>query len=236
MCAIDDTLHGVFHVRNTRSVRRRQRISSFHTGLWWHIRFVIVRLWVWPRPSRVHVATTSSHMSPTTATIVLQPFVRDYPGELLPEETFTQPPSWSLSNFYQLLLFTMIHSILTVQIACVAIFLRNLCPFPFWSTSWSAALHLIFHTFLHPISVFFSQHMPYLRKLFCCSINIISSTPSVLVAFSDLILLVGRQEGHSARKNMREWWRWALISPDGVAPSRMVSVSASVNLPLHHKV
>ena len=32
------------------------------------------------------------------------------------------------------------------------------------------------------------------------------------------------------------WWRWALVSPDGVAPSQMVSVSASVNLPLHHKV
>ena len=34
-------------------------------------------------------------------------------------------------------------------------------------------------------------------------------------------------------------WRWAghqLVSPDGVAPIRMVSVSASVNLPLHHKV
>ena len=29
---------------------------------------------------------------------------------------------------------------------------------------------------------------------------------------------------------------WAMVSPDGVAPSRMVSVSASVNLPLHHKV
>jgi len=29
---------------------------------------------------------------------------------------------------------------------------------------------------------------------------------------------------------------WALISLDGVVPSRMVSVSASVNLPLHHKV
>jgi len=27
-----------------------------------------------------------------------------------------------------------------------------------------------------------------------------------------------------------------VISPDGVAPSRMVGVSASVNLPLHHKV
>ena len=35
---------------------------------------------------------------------------------------------------------------------------------------------------------------------------------------------------------MGQWWRWELVSPDGVAPSRMVSVSASVNLPLHHKV
>jgi len=32
------------------------------------------------------------------------------------------------------------------------------------------------------------------------------------------------------------WWRWALVSLDGVAPSRVVGVSASVNLPLHHKV
>jgi len=32
------------------------------------------------------------------------------------------------------------------------------------------------------------------------------------------------------------WWRWTLVSPDGVAPSWMVGVSASVNLPLHHKV
>ena len=34
---------------------------------------------------------------------------------------------------------------------------------------------------------------------------------------------------------MGGWWRWALVSPDGVAPSQMVGVSASVNLPLHHK-
>ena len=32
------------------------------------------------------------------------------------------------------------------------------------------------------------------------------------------------------------WWRWTLISPDGVVPSRMVGVPASVNLPLHHEV
>ena len=35
---------------------------------------------------------------------------------------------------------------------------------------------------------------------------------------------------------MGGWWRWTLVSPDGVAPSRMFSVSASVNLPLLHKV
>ena len=56
-----------------------------------------------------------------------------------------------------------------------------------------------------------------------------------LVAFSALTPLAGRQEGHPACKRMVGWWRWALVSPDGVAPSQVVSVSASVNLPLHHK-
>ena len=37
-------------------------------------------------------------------------------------------------------------------------------------------------------------------------------------------------------KNMGGWWRWAQVSLDGVAPSQMVGVSASVNLPLHHRV
>jgi len=96
----------------------------------------------------------------TTTTTVLWPFVRDYPGEPVPEETFTHPPSWSSSSLYQLLPSTKIHSILPVQTACLASFLHNLSPRPLWSTSWSGALHLIFHTFLHPISVFFSQHMP----------------------------------------------------------------------------
>jgi len=97
----------------------------------------------------------------TTTTIVLRPFVQDYLGEPVPEETFTHPPSWSSSNLYQLLPATTIHSILPVQITFLAIFLHNLSPRPFlvWSNSWSGALHLIFHTFLHPISVFFSQHM-----------------------------------------------------------------------------
>jgi len=56
------------------------------------------------------------------------------------------------------------------------------------------------------------------------------------MAVSALTLLVGRQEWYPVCKKYGGWWRWALVSPDGVAPSRMVGVSASANLPLHHKV
>ena len=95
------------------------------------------------------------------------------------KKTLTHPPSSSSPNLYQLLPSTTIHNILPVQTACLAIFLHNLSPCPLWSTSWSGALHLIFHTFLHPISVFFSQHIPIPSQPVCCSINIISSVPSL---------------------------------------------------------
>jgi len=106
----------------------------------------------------VHYECHSIHT--TTTTTILRPFVRDYPGEPVPEETFTHPPSWSSSSLYQLLPSTKIHSILLVQITCLAIFLHNFSSCPLWSTSWSGAIHLILHTFLHPIGVFFLQHMP----------------------------------------------------------------------------
>ena len=48
----------------------------------------------------------------------------------VPEETFTHPPSWSSCSLYQLLPSTTIHSILPVQITCLAIFLHNLCSRP----------------------------------------------------------------------------------------------------------
>jgi len=64
----------------------------------------------------------------TTTTTILRPFVWDYPGELVPEETFTHPPSWSSSNLYQLLPSTAIYSILPVQITCLTMFLYNLSP------------------------------------------------------------------------------------------------------------
>jgi len=44
-----------------------------------------------------------------------------------------------------------------------------------------------------------------------------------------------RQEG-TWPKNGGDDGGGSLISPDGVAPSRIVGVSASVYLPLHHKV
>ena len=91
----------------------------------------------------------------TTTTTVLRPFVRDYPGELVPEETLTHPPSWSSSNLYQLLPSTTIHSILLVQNTCLVIFLHNLCPCPLWSTSWSGALHSYsIHFFTQSVSSF----------------------------------------------------------------------------------
>jgi len=104
-------------------------------------------------------------------TIVLRPFVRDYPGELVPEETFTHPPSWSSSNLYQLLPSTTIYSILTVQTTCLAIFLLSLSPRPLWCRSYAIDF------FTQSVSSF-QNTCPY-QNLFCCSIKIISSTASL---------------------------------------------------------
>ena len=50
-------------------------------------------------------------------------------------------------------------------------------------------------------------------------------------------MLVGWQEGHPAHKKYGGMVEVSTgYSPDGVASSWMVSVSVSVNLPLHHKV
>ena len=64
--------------------------------------------------------TTTTSTTTTTTTTVLRPFVRDYLGEPVPEETLTYRPSWSSSNLYQLLPFTTIHSILPLPITCLA--------------------------------------------------------------------------------------------------------------------
>ena len=72
----------------------------------------------------MRLAENTGHKT-TTTTTVLWSYVRDYPGDLVPEETLTQPLSWS-SNLYQLLPSTTIHSILPVQITCLAFFAQLL--------------------------------------------------------------------------------------------------------------
>ena len=130
--------------------------------VWLPIRFLtsVIHLLLYCNILSYHIVEIITYTTTHTTSTVLRPFVRDYPGEPVPEETLTHPPSCSSSNLYQLLPSTTIHSILLVHIPCLAIFLHNFFPCPVWSTSWSGALHLIFHTFLHPISVFFLHHMP----------------------------------------------------------------------------
>jgi len=52
--------------------------------------------------------------------------------------------------------------------------------------------------------------------------------------YTDVQLLL--EEFRFSLHSFGGWWRWALVRPDGVAPSQMIGVSASVNLSLHHKV
>ena len=109
--------------------------------------------------------------------------VRDNLGEPVPEETFTHSHlSWSSVIPYLLLPSTMIHDIIPVQFTYLTVFSHNLSPSFLWATSWPGTLNFILHTFLHPIIVFFLQHMP----LFHCSTEIMSSYPSL-----SLYLLLG---------------------------------------------
>ena len=88
-------------------------------------------------------------------------FVWDNPGELVPEGTFTHSHlSWSSIVPYLLHPSTTNHDILSVQSTHLTVFFYNLSPSFLWSTSWPGTLNFILHTFLHPIIVFFSQHVP----------------------------------------------------------------------------
>jgi len=66
--------------------------------------------------------------------------------------------------------------------------------------------------------------------------SVCSLIQQALVAFNALTLLLDGRKGIWPVKNGRMVEVGTFISPDGVPPSRMVVVSASVNLPLHHKV
>ena len=77
------------------------------------------------------------------------------------EETFThshQP--WSSNILYQLSPFTAIQQHPPCSIYVLESPFHNLFPGPLWSTSWSGTFCFVLHTFLHPIIIFFSPHMP----------------------------------------------------------------------------
>jgi len=106
-------------------------------------------------------------------------FVWENPGEPVPEETYTHSHLlWSSVVPYLFHPSIMIHGILPVHFTCLTVFFQNISPSFLWPIFWPDTLHFILHTFLLPIIVFFSQHMPYHRNLFCCSTEIISSNPS----------------------------------------------------------
>ena len=66
-----------------------------------------------------------------THTTVKWPFVRDYPGRPVPEETFTHShPSWSSDILYHLPPFTTIHGFLFVQFTSLTVLSDKFSPGP----------------------------------------------------------------------------------------------------------
>ena len=116
-----------------------------------------------------------------THTTFLRSSIRDYPGEPVPEATFTHSHrSCSPAIFYQLRPSTVIHSILLAQITCLTVCttsIQVLCGLPLGlepSASYSI------HFFTQSLSSFCNA-CPYHRSLFCCSSEIISSVRSLTI-------------------------------------------------------
>jgi len=83
----------------------------------------------------------------------------DNPGEPVSEETFTHSHlTWSwIIPYASFIYYDPRHALCSIY---VTVFSHNLSLSFLWSTSWPGTLHFKIHTFLHPIIVFFSQHMP----------------------------------------------------------------------------
>jgi len=109
-------------------------------------------------------------------TTVLQPFVWDHPGEPVPEETFTNSHlSWLSIILYQLppSIASSLFNLRAWQFFCTTS-LQILFSLPVGqapSSSYSM------HFFTQSLSSFHNI-CPYHHNLFCCSIEIMSSSPS----------------------------------------------------------
>jgi len=114
------------------------------------------RAWNW-RPSRTTEVNTWHTHNRFTALWIFSGTTRvsRYQKKHLPTDTYRGHQS-SLICFLHLLR-PMAFSLFNL---CLTVFLHNLCASFLLSTSWPGTLHFILHTFLHPVTVFFSQHMP----------------------------------------------------------------------------
>ena len=158
----------------------------------------------------------------TTTTTVLRPFVRDYRGEPVPEETLTHPPSWSSSNFYQL--FHLLQSTTSSLFKYTAIFLHNLSPRPLWSTSWSGPLHSYSVQFFTQSVSSFRNTCPYYRNLFWCSTKIISSIPSLpLNSLLGTLSFTLTSHTHLTILISARWSATSLWSPYGIGQAIIFS-------------
>jgi len=144
----------------------------------------------------------------TTTTTALQPFFRDHPGEPVPEQNF-----WTLWCKGRLRgRGRGRHTDYPARRHSIRI---NQCPPP-------------------PSPIFFTGRMPFLPPNHQRQstegnvlLTICHNMPSVLWH-----CWLGGRKGIRPVKNGGWRRRWVLVSPDGVAPSRMVGVSASVDLQL----
>jgi len=105
-------------------------------------------------------------------------FVRDNPGEPVPEETFTHTYHGRQSSLICFL--RLLRSMASLFNLRAWQSFHTLSLSFLWSTSWPGTLHFILHTFLHPIIVFFSQPMSIpSQPIFCCRTELMSSNPSL---------------------------------------------------------
>ena len=122
-----------------------------------HSNYLSTRAPKWCLQCEWYDTVVEDSIPPTDVMII---YMLLYPDELVPEETFTQsfPSSSStvLINFFHL---SVIHSIHPVQSACLSVFLHNPLQVFFRYTSGSGTLHFILRTFLHPVIIFFFQHV-----------------------------------------------------------------------------
>jgi len=152
--------------------------NNYLYNLLLHIAGVQHRSWI---QGRLWIYTTTT----TTTTAVLWPFVPDYPGEPVPEETFIHSHlSWSSIILYLLppsmasSLFNLRawQSFCTISVQVFFGLFLGLAP----STSYSI------HFFTQSLSSFRST-CRYHCNLFCCSTEIISSNPHLWILYLELL-------------------------------------------------